>query len=533
MNTELKSIEIGRLQPHPDNPRLDLRSDVVEQLSNQMADEGFGREHAILVRPTGDEFQIISGHHRVEAARKCGLDSVPCWVREMDDDEAFMQLVLSNAQGELSPLEIGIHALKAVPLSKGGRGQTGGLSEYAERIGRDKSVLTSLRSGAEVYLETVGTCQQLPADKPRHLYEISKAPRATWPALVAALVKRGWTVAETAAEVKTVQQFDIPDRHAEWLPLTEVVAKYLSAGKPKPAAVQQLVSTVDGVLSAVDGNEWATDDDRDGFLEWLRSNAGGEAWDRKAINDRHVELIRAWAQRQAEAVVAEDEPKKLLPDGIEIRLGDFRHLFAADPEHCDGGEHWPMDGQVDAIITDPPYPAEFVELFGNLEGDVDPMDGLAEVAARILKPGGVCAVMIGQSYLPEIVARMSKALHYRWTLAYLTPGGQAVQVWDRKVNTFWKPVLLFTNGKTDDGDWLGDVTSSAVNDNDKNHHHWGQSESGMADLIERLSKPGDLVCDPFLGGGTTALVCHRLGRRFIGCDVDQQCIDTTIERFAA
>lgn len=140
--------------------------------------------------------------------------------------------------------------------------------------------------------------------------------------------------------------------------------------------------------------------------------------------------------------------------------------------------------------------------------------------------------MIGQSYLPEILARMSTALDYRWTLAYLTPGGQAVQVWDRKVNTFWKPILLFTNGKSDSADWLGDVTSSAVNDNDKNHHYWGQSESGMADLIDRLSKPGDLVCDPFLGGGTTALVCHELGRRFIGCDIDQQCLDTTVERFA-
>ncbi len=27
---------------------------------------------------------------------------------------------------------------------------------------------------------------------------------------------------------------------------------------------------------------------------------------------------------------------------------------------------------------------------------------------------------------------------YHWTVAYLTPGGQAVQLWDRKVNAFWK-----------------------------------------------------------------------------------------------
>jgi len=46
----------------------------------------------------------------------------------------------------------------------------------------------------------------------------------------------------------------------------------------------------------------------------------------------------------------------------------------------------------------------------------------------------------------------------------------------------------------------------------------------MADLVERLTKPGQLVCDPFLGGGTTALVALALGRRFIGCDIDAAAI---------
>jgi len=530
VNAELEVIALDQLHAHPDNPRLSLREDVIGQLVGEISRAGFGSEHALLVRPHGDAFQIIGGHHRAKAARRSGLESVPCWVRDMDDDEAFMQLVLGNSQGELSPLEIGIHADQAVGISKGGRGQSGGISAYAKRIGRAQPDVSRLAAAARVYLETHTSCMGL-TDKPTHLYEISKAPRETWPALVAKLVKAGWTVAETSAEVKTVQQFDIPERHAEWLPLEKLVAKYLSGGKPKPAAVQQLISAAGGVFAAIDANEWATESDRDDFAKWL---IDGDSWDRKAISDRHVALIHEWAQRQAEAAAAEaqdEEPANPLPDGIEIRLGDFRQLFA-DEGCADPKIHWPMDGRVDAIITDPPYPAEFLELFGVLDpADQFAREGLAEVAKRILKPGGVCAVMIGQSYLPEIVARMSEALTYRWTLAYLTPGGQAVQIWDRKVNTFWKPILLFTNGPTESNDWIGDVTSSAVNDNDKNHHHWGQSESGMADLVERLTKPGQLVCDPFLGGGTTAIVCHGLGRRFIGCDLDQQCIDTTIERF--
>jgi site-specific DNA-methyltransferase (adenine-specific) len=169
----------------------------------------------------------------------------------------------------------------------------------------------------------------------------------------------------------------------------------------------------------------------------------------------------------------------------------------------------------DAVITDPPYPREFLPVFTEL----------AEACAFANVP--LVAVMSGQSYLPEVMARLCAHLKYRWTLAYLTPGGQAVQQWPVKVNTTWKPVLLFGESV----DWFGDTATSKLND--KRYHHWGQSESGMADLIERLTKPGQLVCDPFLGGGTTAVVSLATGRRFVGCDIDESAVLKTRERVEA
>lgn len=216
--------------------------------------------------------------------------------------------------------------------------------------------------------------------------------------------------------------------------------------------------------------------------------------------DRENKRREREQEQQEELELSESLP-------VDLRLGDFRAVLSDVSD-------------VDAVITDPPYPREFLNLF----------DELGSVAGRILKPGGLCAIMVGQSYLPDIFSRLT-GLTYRWTLAYLTPGGQSVQIWDRNINTFWKPVLLYTNGPSEATEWIGDVTASAINDNDKNHHHWGQSESGMADLVRRLTKPGQLICDPFLGGGTTAVVSHALGRRFVGCDIDQACINTTAKRF--
>jgi len=176
---------------------------------------------------------------------------------------------------------------------------------------------------------------------------------------------------------------------------------------------------------------------------------------------------------------------------------------------------------IDWIITDPPYPKKYLGVY----------DHLAEFAVHALKPGGSLVAMVGQSYLPEILVKLTETLTYHWTLAYLTPGGQAAQLWARKVNTFWKPLLWMTKGKYA-SEWIGDVCRSDVNHNDKRFHHWGQSESGMADVIDRLTDPGQVICDPFLGAGTTGVAAVGMGRRFIGFDVDSDCTAIADERLA-
>jgi hypothetical protein len=82
---------------------------AMEQMASDLA-------HALIVRPKSAEagqYEVISGHHRLLAAERIGLPEVPCWVREMSDDDAYMQLVLCNTQSELHPLEEGKHAAES------------------------------------------------------------------------------------------------------------------------------------------------------------------------------------------------------------------------------------------------------------------------------------------------------------------------------------------------------------------------------------------------------------------------------------
>jgi len=198
-NQNFSQIAVRDLYAHPNNPRLSMREDVVDSIAANLSD-GFDPAHALIVRPFEGGYQILSGHHRCEAAKRVGLDLVPCWVRDMDDEAAYMALVTSNSQGELSPLEIGMHALHCVGLSKGGRGQKGGLSEYAAKVGRDEKTIRQYRNAGQV-AEKVGTSPEL-SEKTKHLSAIHSLPRECWQEAVEAMLAKGWSAKDTAERVK-------------------------------------------------------------------------------------------------------------------------------------------------------------------------------------------------------------------------------------------------------------------------------------------------------------------------------------------
>ena len=163
---------------------------------------GFHNEHAIIVRPFDGKYQIISGHHRHKACLKAGITQVPAWVKEMDDDTAYMQLLLCNSQGEVSKLERGIHAYNFITKSKGGNGSSGmGLSEYAKLIGTSKQTASEESLAGEVFstVRMTGQLNEMPSSS--HLYEISKAPQHTWQILADLLIQCDWSAKDTQAAV--------------------------------------------------------------------------------------------------------------------------------------------------------------------------------------------------------------------------------------------------------------------------------------------------------------------------------------------
>jgi hypothetical protein len=202
---------------------------------------------------------------------------------------------------------------------------------------------------------------------------------------------------------------------------------------------------------------------------------------------------KARTEREARPAAA------VLDPSIDIRTGDFREVLADLRD-------------IDAVITDPPYPREFLPLLADL----------AEWADEALAEDGILAVLMGQTHLPDVYRLLGAGRPYRWTMAYLTPG-QSYSSMARRLHSNWKPVLIYGGGPR-----FADVITAGAND--KAHHRWGQDYAGFEALVSRLTDPGAHVVDPFLGGGTTAVACRNTGRRFTGCDTDPAAIDATLHR---
>lgn len=68
--------------------------------------------------------------------------------------------------------------------SSGGRGKKGGLSEYAERVGKSKQYVSQLKDAAEVLAANRQVDLTVFLDRAQHLAALHKLPRACWPAAV-------------------------------------------------------------------------------------------------------------------------------------------------------------------------------------------------------------------------------------------------------------------------------------------------------------------------------------------------------------
>jgi site-specific DNA-methyltransferase (adenine-specific) len=248
-----------------------------------------------------------------------------------------------------------------------------------------------------------------------------------------------------------------------------------------------------------------------------------------------------------------------------------------------GGELWHCDvlallgrlpdHSVDLVVTDPPYAIgkDDWDEFPSLDAYVDWCDGWLAEVARVLAPHGSAYVCGFSEILADVKARSAKRFAgCRWLVWYYRNKANLGKDWGRSHESILHlrgedaridvdAVRVPYNGHTTKYPARVQAVSSAYGRGvrrdrwephplgakprdvlevpvicngmtEKTAHATQKPEALIEKLVTASSSKGQLVVDPFVGSGTTAVVAARLGRKWLAGDADARYVGLARER---
>lgn len=202
-----------------------------------------------------------------------------------------------------------------------------------------------------------------------------------------------------------------------------------------------------------------------------------------------------------------------LAEGVTLYQGDWR-----DMRYEIGG--------VDALISDPPYGIGW-----DYDTHVDGREPWELLISDTIEWGSrhakKMALAIGSSMEREAYI-YNHQLRPKWRIChYKGSTGARCPVGFRN----WEMVFVWGSG-FGNGEKLSDFFQTPPAES-INYGHPCEKQLEWAEwLVSRLTKPANLVFDPFLGSGTTAVASIKLGRRFVGAEISPKYFDIACKRIS-
>ena len=214
--------------------------------------------------------------------------------------------------------------------------------------------------------------------------------------------------------------------------------------------------------------------------------------------------------------------------GITIYHGDCREII-------------PVIGGADLIVTDPPYGVG--RRYGRHYNDK--RDGYWEWFLPVVE------LLRGSAPLMAMHHRVQALRHittWDWVMTWHKPVGAKARLGNSPILAHWEPIFLWGIYKLGVGgegfpDWIScnpapsprpmnGISPRNADDFNAVGHPLPKPLSVERKLIERLSKPGNLVLDPFMGSGTALRAAKDLGRLAIGIEIEEEYCEAAVERLA-
>ncbi|MBO5732479.1 MAG: ParB/RepB/Spo0J family partition protein [Alistipes sp.] len=134
---EMAEVAIDEIEPNPLQPRQDFDEEALAELSASIAQ--LGVIQPITLKRTGDNrYIIISGERRWRASKMAGLDKLPAYIREVEDEDLHAMALVENIQRQdLNAIEIALGMQRLIDEC--------GLTQeaMAEKVGKKRSTVSN------------------------------------------------------------------------------------------------------------------------------------------------------------------------------------------------------------------------------------------------------------------------------------------------------------------------------------------------------------------------------------------------------
>jgi len=198
-NPEYQELDLASIIPSPAQPRKHFDQADLQELAQTL--HSVGLIEPIVVRPSGERFEIISGERRFRACKLAGFKKIPAVVKQVDDLRALEMALIENIQREdLNPLEearayeLWMERTKDKP------------SDLASKVGKDRTTITNLTRLLKLPAEVQKLLEdkKISAGQARPLLAIADRRQAL--RIADRIQKENWSARRVEDEVAKLQE---------------------------------------------------------------------------------------------------------------------------------------------------------------------------------------------------------------------------------------------------------------------------------------------------------------------------------------
>lgn len=186
------------------------------------------------------------------------------------------------------------------------------------------------------------------------------------------------------------------------------------------------------------------------------------------------------------------------------------------------------DNSIDAILTDPPYGLNKDGIKG--DADLSLFYKILPECHRVLKNNSFFITFFSTKYLPYLF--QNNPFDYFWQIVLYCPEGR---VKSPIGYTKFMSCFIFRKGNPKiicrNRDIFVDTPGKMVEpDEGYIDHPTPKPKHFIKEILKMFTKENDLIMDPFIGSGSTAVACLQLNRRFIGFEIEGKYCSIAINR---